>query len=530
MKTLSLKVLGCAAVFALLTVTRAQTSDDSQPVPQPDNTPPPDAAAPNVIVVPMPVEAVDTNADSGMDQAPPAPGQGNQPGQTLQPMTPNTGQSNQYQGRNFDRNRGRGGDRRDSSRDQRQLSSGGATDASAFVPPTGASTNGTDEIFMNFHGAPIDEVLNYLSDAAGFIIELDTRVAGTVDVWSTHPVSKDEAVQLLNSVLNKNGYAAIRSGRRLRIMNQGDATHSNIPVIVSNDPATIPDTDEIVTQIIPIRYVQARQLITDLSPLISSRATIMANDAGNSIVVTDTQSNIRHLVEIVKAIDSSAEDVTEVRVFHLEHHDPVEVATLLTTVFADQSGQGGNNQATPIRFGGGGGFRQFFGGGGFGGGPGGGGFGGGGGRGGGGGGQGGGGSQTDRLRQRAHVVAVADQRTASVLVTAPKDLMTEIEQLVTQVDQESPKVAHVSVIHLENADPQQVQKVLQDFQASNGRNSQSSQNSVLMQRENQTSSSSGSAFGSGGTGFGGGGGGTGFGGGGGGGGGFGGGGFRGGGQ
>ena len=36
MKTLSLKILGCAAVFAALTITRAQTSDDLQNVPPPD--------------------------------------------------------------------------------------------------------------------------------------------------------------------------------------------------------------------------------------------------------------------------------------------------------------------------------------------------------------------------------------------------------------------------------------------------------------------------------------------------------------
>jgi hypothetical protein len=193
---------------------------------------------------------------------------------------------------------------------------------------------------------------------------------------------------------------------------------------------------------------------------------------------------------------------------------------LLTTVFADQSGgQTGGAQSTPIRFGGfGGGLRQFFGGGG--------GF---GGRGGGGGfnpgAQGGGTQGADRIRARAHVVAVADQRTQSVLVTAPKDTMSQIEELVTQVDQESPKVAHVSVIHLENADPQQVQKVLQDFQANNGRSSQSSQSSVLMKRQDGTTTSGTTGFGTtgiggGGSGFGGGG--SGFGGGGGG--------FRGGGQ
>jgi hypothetical protein len=40
---------------------------------------------------------------------------------------------------------------------------------------------------LNFRGVPLDMVLNYLSDAAGFIIVLDTEVKGRVDVWSNQP-------------------------------------------------------------------------------------------------------------------------------------------------------------------------------------------------------------------------------------------------------------------------------------------------------------------------------------------------------
>jgi hypothetical protein len=538
MKTSSLKVLGCAAVFAVLTITRAQTFDDGQAVPPPDTSvqqggaqqtdnavnvqavPQPQTdVTPNVMIVPVPTEMMEAgtnfNVTPGANPAQPASGSAVQRMQVLPPQG-RTGSGNQFQGRNNNNNNDRGGRNRFGRDSGQQRNAVG--DPGTFVPPTGVSTNGTDELYLNFRGAPIEEVLNYLSDAAGFIIQLDTRVSGTVDIWSAHPVNRNEAVQLLNSVLNKNGYAAIRTGRTLRIMSHEDAIHSQIPVIISNDPDTIPNTDEIVTQIIPIRYVQARQLITDLSPLTSSRATIIANDAGNSIIVTDTQANIRHLVELVKAIDGSAEDVTEVKVFRLQYHDPVEVATLLSQVFADQGGQGGTGgQTSPIRFGGG------FGGGGF---PGfgGGGFGGGGGLRQlfGGGGQGGGrqggqgGGQNDRIRQRAKVVAVADQRTASVLVTAPKDLMSQIEELVQQVDQESPKVSHVTVVKLENADPQQMMRVLQQFQGANQRNVQGgNQNSALMQRQTQGTTSGGTTgFGTGGGGFGGGGNGGGFGGGG----------------
>lgn len=535
MKTLIIKTLACVAAFSLLTISRAQNPDNGQQTPG-DNGATQNGAQPNVIYVPVPVDSAMMNSNGDMSGAPPvdANGQPQQPGQVAAPPTqpgrpanPNYNYNNNYNNNRSQYRQDRGQrrlERRNSSQPQMLQSSG---DASAYTPPVEAGTNGTGGLYMNFHNAPINEVLNYLADAAGFIVELDTHVQGNVDIWSTTPVTRDEAVDLLNSALSNNGYEVIRNDRILRVVTHDTALHSGIPVLINNqDPDAIPKNAEIVTEIIPIRNVQARQLLSDLSPLTSPSATILANDAGNSIVVTDSQENIRHLVEIIKSIDNSAEDVTELRVFPLKYHDPTEVADRLTSVFADQSNGQGNSGATPIRFGGGG-FRRFFGGGGGGGGPGGfGGF----------GGAGANNNQNDRLRQHNHVVAVADPRTQSVLVTAPKDMMDEIQEVIDQLDRPSEKVPQVSVVTLENADPLQVQKALADYAASTARNSQNNQPGALYNREvqNNTSTaptgfgSSGSGFGGGA--FGGGGGGGGFGGGGGGAGGFGGGGFRGGGQ
>jgi len=452
MKTLIARTLSAVCGLALLGAAQAQPGPDETVVTNapensgeangivaPDPTAPPPAAE-------IPQEMIDAAAPDQPAGQPAAPAEA-QP--APQPATPA---------------------RRASPPPQTLVAPSSLTEFPAPAPATGSG--GPNELHLNFRNAPIEMVLNYLSDAAGFIIELDTPVRGRVDIWSNQAVTKDEAVELLNSVLNKNGYAVIRNGRTLRVMNHDDALHSDIPVHVSNEPDSIPKTDEIVTQIIPIRFVEAKQLISDLSPLVSSHATIIANEAGNSIVVTDTQANIRHLVEVIKAIDTSAEDVTEVRVFHLQYHDPVEVAGILTSLFADQN----SGNQTPIRFGGG----RF-----------GGGFGGCGGfvarmmaaqQGGGGGNNSN--NSNDRIKKHARVVAVADQRSQSVVVTAAKDLMDQIGEMVDQLDHESPKISHVSVIHLENADPQEVQQVLQDmFQNGNTRNGRGgSQSSPLMTR------------------------------------------------
>ena len=362
-------------------------------------------------------------------------------------------------------------------------------DTEALTPETPVIGTNIDELRMNFRNAPLDLVLKYLSDAAGFIIIMDTQVRGNVSVISSHPMTRNEAVDLLNSVLNKNGYAAIRDGRTLTIVEKNDAKTRNIPVKTSNDPGSIPNNAEIVTQIIPIRFVEARQLVTDLSSFVSPQATIVANEAGNSIVVTDTQSNIRHLAEIIRAIDDSAEGETEIRVFHLKYANPNDVATELGSIFPS-SGTGTGQAQSPIRFGGGGpgGFGAF----------------------GGGGGPGGffarmaaantaaNNPQNARVQKQTQVIAVADARTQSVIVTASKDLMEEIAGMMTQLDVPSNRDQKVFVYHMNNGDPQETLQVLQNMFQNSSTTSRtgtgaSSQNSALQNRQTQNATTTGTS-------------------------------------
>ncbi len=353
--------------------------------------------------------------------------------------------------------------------------------ASTNAPsPTVILPNGEVGLRINFRSVPLELVLNYLSDAAGFIIVLDTQVRGKVDMWSNTPLTKDEAINLLNSVLNKNGYAAIRNERTLTIVSKDEAKTKDIPVRLGGDPANIPRNDEIVTQIIPIRTVTAAQVLKNLEPLVSLTTTMTANDAGNSIIITDTQANIRRVAEIIKGIDTGAEEETVVRAFSLKFADPVEMATLLMAAFPDDS-KSGSSQSS-VRFGGRGG-------------RGGGGNSGGGGPGGmlgamfGGGGDTGS-SGNQRIKKRSGVLATADSRTASVIVTAGKEMMEQVAALVEQLDSNTAKKQKVYFYSLDNADASQVQQVLSDMFMRNNtslnssRNSQN-QNNALQNRSTQ---------------------------------------------
>jgi type II secretory pathway component GspD/PulD (secretin) len=371
--------------------------------------------------------------------------------------------------------------------------------APAADAPSASGSAAEPGLRFNFRGAPLESVLNYMSDAAGFVVVLQTPVTGTVDMWSTQPVSRAEAVQLLGIALNKNGYGLSVQGRTLLVSSKEDAKNQNIPIHTGNDPADIPMTAQIVMQIIPLRHIDATQASKDLATMIPSSSTLTANQDSNSLIVTDTEANIHHIVEIVSQLDGSIETISTTQVFHLKNADPVEMATLITNLYGSPSptaanGGGQNNRGgllAALNGGGfGGGLNRGGGGGGGGGGFGGGGFGGGGGR----GGAGGNGRTGSTGGRTVPVVAVADPRTYSVVVTAAKEQLPDIAEMINRLDSDSGRKQQAYTINMQNADVQQVQQILQNlFQSSTSRTSASTQADPLTNRATTNAQSANTA-------------------------------------
>ncbi|HVV72169.1 MAG TPA: secretin N-terminal domain-containing protein, partial [Verrucomicrobiae bacterium] len=210
--------------------------------------------------------------------------------------------------------------------------------AVAAAPASGPDA-GTNGIHLNFRNAPLSLVLDYLSDAAGFIINKEAEVRGTVDVWSKEPVSKDDAVKLLNSVLRKNGYAVARDGRILTIVSLESAKTSDLPILQGANWQDVEKSDEVVTQIIPVRYANATQLMNNLQVLLPTTASLSVNESANTLILVATKTDIRRMLRIVSALDTSIASIATIKVFPLKYADAKELATVIQTLFAQQSNQ-----------------------------------------------------------------------------------------------------------------------------------------------------------------------------------------------
>lgn len=321
-----------------------------------------------------------------------------------------------------------------------------------IVPASGQNNaNGepaTKNITLNFKDVPLETVLEYLSEAAGYVIMSDDSVDGNVSVISKQPLDKEEALDLLDTILNDKGYTAVRrgtNGRILKIVKLSEAPSEDLPVKSGADPEDIPRKDIMVTQIVPIRFGNATALIENISPLLPEYSNISANESSNSLLITDTQANINRIAQIVKALDESISGVTDLKVFPLSFADAKEIETVIKGIFESQSTSSNRSSRTSSPFGGGFPFSR--------------------------GGDRGGSDRRSRtgsgdsaaLAANSRVIAIAEERSNSVVVSAPAELMDSIEQLINEMDKNVEDITEISVFPLQFADAYEMSEILSNL-------------------------------------------------------------------
>jgi general secretion pathway protein D len=301
-------------------------------------------------------------------------------------------------------------------------------------------------IQLNFKDTPIETILGYLSETAGVVVISETNLTGRITVISKKNISLDEAISLINTILQEKGYTAIRSGNNLKVTTLAAAKKMSIPVITGNDPNAITPSDDIITCIIPVNYAKAATLKDNVKGFLSDTADFSANADTNTLVITDTANNIRRVMEIVKAIDTHMAAVAEVKVFHLSYADAEDTATLLTNVFKQSSSSSSNAlQQMASRFSAGGGGMQ-----------------------------GGMPGQTQQQGQQTTsqegqsstsvtVTAKGDDRTNSVVVSATQDTMAVIEKVIKELDSDSSVGQALFVYKLKNGQASNLVDVLSNL-------------------------------------------------------------------
>jgi len=200
------------------------------------------------------------------------------------------------------------------------------------APPVPAGQRGRF-VVLNFDNADIETVVHAASEIAGFNYVLAPDVRGKVTVQTSGRIPQEDVFGVLLAILEVHGFTAVRSGNLYKIVRIEGARERAVPTIVGSVPDQTRVGDEIITQIVPVRYSSATDLGALLRPLISSRGTLITHRETNVLVITDSASNVRRLLDIVRLVDVEVA-LDELQIIPIRFADAADLATVLNQLFA----------------------------------------------------------------------------------------------------------------------------------------------------------------------------------------------------
>ncbi len=192
-----------------------------------------------------------------------------------------------------------------------------------------ASHTWAQGVTMNFKNADIRAFIEFVSGFSGKNFLVDNRVKGSVTIVSPTPISEDEAYDVFLSVLEVNGFATVNSGSVIKIVPRAEGKQKSVNV---RESGSAPNTDEVMTQVLRLKYADAQQLVALLRPLISPNSHLVAYPRGNMLLLTDSASNIRRIQKVMKLVDR--QDAVGVQMFPLKHASADKLAKTLSGLYA----------------------------------------------------------------------------------------------------------------------------------------------------------------------------------------------------
>ena len=190
----------------------------------------------------------------------------------------------------------------------------------------------------------------------------------------------------------------------------------------------------------------------------TARVAAAADSQTNTVVVTGPDGVLEVVAEVIKNIDSQLPNVADVKVFHLEYADAQDTAELINEVFGEsrtssRTARSSSQQNQQVQFtrGGPGGFPGM--------------------------------QQTTQTSSTSDVaiIASADSRTNSVVVSGPPETLAIIAQVVKELDENPEQERKIFVYPLKNASAENLKEIINNLFAE-------------IQSLNQTGSTTGQQF------------------------------------
>ena len=153
-------------------------------------------------------------------------------------------------------------------------------------------------------------------------------------------ITTEESIKVLEAILAMNNIALVPMGDRYVKVIQataGDLTGQGLTIDMNPD-SILGFGDQFITKIVQLHNVELPEVQAAVQHVMHAYGKIMGLQRSNSLMITDTEANIRRAMEIIEFIDQPMAGI-ESRIYQIEYAEASEIATKLKEIIDAAQGE-----------------------------------------------------------------------------------------------------------------------------------------------------------------------------------------------
>lgn len=208
-----------------------------------------------------------------------------------------------------------------------------ATQLPAQTPPaTPPATTPLDGGTLLLADAGLDVIIPLLEDLTGQNVIIPQALpAVRFNFQPTHPMSREEQLVALESLLAINGLSVIEVNPRLIKIVPSAQAALNAPQLIPGPLADLPGSERIVSKLFQLNYVTTEEAVTVIQPLLS-QASAIQEPRQDWLLLTDQLTHLKRVESLLAQIDQPSGRAEEVRFFDLQFAPAESVGERITNL------------------------------------------------------------------------------------------------------------------------------------------------------------------------------------------------------
>jgi general secretion pathway protein D len=201
-------------------------------------------------------------------------------------------------------------------------------------PAQPAQPQQTDDVVpftLRMDNADIYGIIRIIADTLGLNYIIDPGIKGSVNIYTSGNLRRSDLLPLLETLLKINGATMVKVGNFYQIVPAPSAIRQPLTIQQTVQPA--PD-DQIVIQVVRMKFVSAAEMAKILTPFLSEGASIATHENGNILLISERRSNLRKLLELMDIFDSKVFEGDRVRLLPVKNNLVRDMINDLRNVFA----------------------------------------------------------------------------------------------------------------------------------------------------------------------------------------------------